>query len=781
MARVYVRDQNGIIGSIEENDPNAKNYTALSEEEIAHEKARQERGTVGQQAIAGVEGLARGASVGLSDLALSKVLGDEYRKGAQQRQEFNPITAGATEIGGAIAPAFFTGGASAEAGLAARAAGAARVAEEASTIGKVARFIPSNLIGEAGTFAERAAGRLVGEGAEGALARMGQRAVGLGARGAAEGGLYGAGSEVSRAALDDAPITAEKLLSGFSHGALYGGLAGAGLGAVGSLGGSAIERLAGPGGVRGAAEKVANRSALEALGVKGQDIERIAAKTGRSAEQVIAEAGPEILGYRFASGPLEGQKLFTAARKAEDFVDDLALARRETAQTIVDGIQGAERGGASIDLNGYLSRVDQELVGPLRASNSPTMRAQAAKLESELEILQERATNPSAAAPGLSELKVFAAELKNAFPERMAGPQQAARMLDQEIDQAVEKHFAAQGLDATGYTKAQKTLDALTEVEQVAKEAASKADKPTDAMGLAVALGGLLSGNIGGALMGSAGGLVTKFAKKLIADRGQSVLAVMADNVARMDGRIEAAAQVLAGAPRKAVTIAATHKAPSLDRFDSTSETVRAFQQDPQVAMAKLSKPVEAIAPLHPQLAAQMQSTLQGDYQYLATQLPQVLSRSSNSLTPQAEKGRVPKSQQAKFMQVVQALEDPGSVIEKIAQGELPQAQIDALKVRRPQIYQQMRSEVIKATSSAKSPMSFLERTRVSLAFDFNGDASLDPKTLQAIQSSNRSQPREPDQPATTKDSNKPKASPSNLDAKEAQSMILPSQKALGG
>jgi hypothetical protein len=141
----------------------------------------------------------------------------------------------------------------------------------------------------------------------------------------------------------------------------------------------------------------------------------------------------------------------------------------------------------------------------------------------------------------------------------------------------------------------------------------------------------------------------------------------------------------------------------------------------------------------------------------------------------------VPKSQRARFMQVVQALENPASVIEKVAQGELPQAQIDALKVRRPEIYNQMRTEVIKAFSTSKKPASFLERTRVSLAFEFNGDASLDPQTLKQIQSTNRSAPREPDQPATPQSKPPPGTSTKNLDPKIATSMELPSDNAAAG
>src|SRR5687767_11460557 len=52
-------------------------------------QSRREHTTGGQMALAGAEGVARGATVGLSDVALTGALGDEYRQGAQARQQEN--------------------------------------------------------------------------------------------------------------------------------------------------------------------------------------------------------------------------------------------------------------------------------------------------------------------------------------------------------------------------------------------------------------------------------------------------------------------------------------------------------------------------------------------------------------------------------------------------------------------------------------------------------------------------------------------------------------------
>ncbi len=807
--RVTVRNEAGIVGTVDATELGKGGYQPLTDAEINEARIHEERSTGGQMALTAVEGAARGATLGLSDVAATGLLGDEYRQGAQERAGENKKIALGSEIAGAIAPALLSGGGSAGAqgaGLAARAA----------------RFAPSALVSSGGRAIERGVARIIGDAAPSMLGRMAQRAAAVGASGAVEGGLYGAGNALSQAALNDTPITAEKVLGGFGHGTLFGGGVGAGLGAAGGLASSAFERIVGgSAGLKASAEKLANESALKAVGFQGSDFRKlIGRRAGEAAENKIADAGSELLNYKFDSGPLKGQKLFTGAKKAEDFVDDLALAKEEVGAKIGAVKRQVDAAGAAPDAEAYLARVRAEVLDPLKASNSPTIRNQAKRVEEELASLGERVEARASALTAepmrvrlpdgsiemrpvkppapitFGELERQRADLRNVFqpprpaggglpppvPEHAAHLEKAERILAEELDKTVEKHLASAGLDATEYARNKKTFGALADIEKVANKAAAqqlgnRALSPSDyGTGIATAMGAMISGNVGGALMGGAGAV----AHKIIRERGRSVLAVMADSVAKMDGRIADAAQSLAGlasAPRRAALVAAT--APTIS-FDRTAEAVRSFASNPQSAAQALARPIEGIAPEHPQLAAQMQQTLAGDYQYLASKLPKSLGRADSSLTPQLEKSRVPKSEQQRFMAIVQAIENPASVIEKIAAGELPRDQIEALKARRPEIYNQMRTEAIKAFSMAKAPRGILERTRVSLAFDFNGDASLDPQTLAAIQAGNRTAAPPEDQPQLSTGQQPQQQQGAKMNPKSAETLATPSQKAIG-
>lgn len=180
---------------------------------------------IGQQALAGVEGLASGATLGASDVALSAFGAD-----TSKRADYNPGTRIGTEIAGALLTAIPTGGASLEARGA------------LGTVKALARSTPSAALSRGATALGE---RVAGKGLAGKL-------VG----GAVEGGVAGVGFEASRAALADDPFTVESAIAGATLGSFFG--AGA-MGVAHGVGG-VVNR------VRGRATARTGDAALDALG-----------------------------------------------------------------------------------------------------------------------------------------------------------------------------------------------------------------------------------------------------------------------------------------------------------------------------------------------------------------------------------------------------------------------------------------------------------------------------------------------------------------------------------
>lgn len=189
--RVEVRTKEGQRGTIPAEEAQKAfgqlGYAYVPEGEVAAERRQAEYEDRGLEAAAA--GVARGATLGLSDVALTStgVVEDETLRGLE---EFNEYASAGGEVVGVAAPAIFSGGAYAPAGI------ASRVATRA------AAKLTTNAVGRT------------------ALA------------GAIEGGFFGAGQAVSEDALGQAPLTAQKLVADVGTNALLGLGGGAAFGAL---------------------------------------------------------------------------------------------------------------------------------------------------------------------------------------------------------------------------------------------------------------------------------------------------------------------------------------------------------------------------------------------------------------------------------------------------------------------------------------------------------------------------------------------------------------------
>jgi hypothetical protein len=232
-----------------------------SPEEIQKAELDAKYGGIGHAVIAAAEGGARGISLGISDPLAAfagKVIGGDkgeqaVREHLLSEKEEHPWAATGGELLGAAAPILATGGAAAPeeaAALGARggaaALGEANEAGVIASIGKGVRTLGAlpRSVSYLGDAAEHAVSGLLGASDTmiGSAARAAAKAA---TRGIVEGGLFGAGQEVSESSLDNQPLTAEKLFASIGHGALMGGLLGAGLSGAGELAGDVAGHVLG--------------------------------------------------------------------------------------------------------------------------------------------------------------------------------------------------------------------------------------------------------------------------------------------------------------------------------------------------------------------------------------------------------------------------------------------------------------------------------------------------------------------------------------------------------
>lgn len=350
MARVPVlRPLTGEFTYVDEADFDtalAQGFTAPTPQEIAQEELGQKYGGIEAKAGAAVTGALRGATLGLSDVALSALGAEEAIKAYEQLE---PGIALGAELAGTVAPVLLT------AGTAAPEAGAGIAA-------RIAARTPAALAARAG---EAAVSRLGLAAAEGATQTIGRTAVRYATQAGVESALQGIGRETGRLALDN-ELSGEKI-GQIAAAGLTSGLAGAGLGAgLGVLGGAANRAYAAipreldgtPIGQR--IQGLLLRTKARMAGLSPGDAEQAALlatpelrNIALDADNIIADviAGPQ-------AGPLE--RRVAQVGSMQDDLDRKFLGQQVTAQAIRDGNLKIElvRGNVLDDADALIAQRD---------------------------------------------------------------------------------------------------------------------------------------------------------------------------------------------------------------------------------------------------------------------------------------------------------------------------------------------------------------------------------------------------------------------------------------
>lgn len=736
-ARVYAKDPYNKLVTVPVEEARTPGYTVLSPEALHKAYVEKQYGTsggVGNIAGTVAAGLPRLATLGLSDKVAVALGGEDTRRALEGYKESNPNLNAASEIAGgvgaAIAAEALTGGAATPfleqslGGLAARAA--LTPMRAASTLGKLA------------------------EGAVGGSGVMGA-AAGMAARGAVEAAAMGAGSELSRATLEDVPLTAERLLAGAWDGAKMGGAFGAGAGVisstVGKVGRKVLARLADefpepPPVALAASAKSTPLTFEEALARSESSLSRDSALSR----------------YSEHAGGVNGN-LWNAGRRAGVGIHPEAAARKAA---ILDEMAIARDAGAAFD-------------GPVYRGVKLT--------DAELEHFTSP-VNGVVDVPAFTSTSVDRSVALDYMTRARAAKQRNPVLF--EIDQSggvpVPHHSDAMAREVVlepgkfRLERATKNADGVWEVRLSNRDGhrfryppppepsavappVQKAPPPPREPLLSQemlqqagtgALVGILTGHPLTGVVTSAG---ISLAKRLIQERGAEAMATLADRVSTVAGRVELAGKVaaLAEAPKALAAPAAmaTSKA-----FKHYSQVVDRAKADPGQFIQQVGQATADLSVHHPDVAMQVTETLMGDLAYLDSIHPKPPSNTS-TLTPIAVQTEYTFSydQQKAFADAAMALDNPLGVFNDIARGNLPLDAINALKARRPALFGDMRQAVIKHTMTRTKELPFNRRMLLGVAFDFTSDWSI--ANTAAIQAS--LQPPAPESP------NNPHAAPSKI------------------
>lgn len=307
------------------------------------------------------------------------------------------------------------------------------------------------------------------------------------------------------------------------------------------------------------------------------------------------------------------------------------------------------------------------------------------------------------------------------------------------IDETIERTLAPQGVNLVEYKELKRVYSSLSFAKQAIDElkfaqAAGRGNKPASAAdnaGIAYAFAQALTGNFGSAAHTVANSVM-----------GSSVAGMLSGRAANATTALELGAKALATGSR-AVAKAAPYVPSAAVRYMMRAEPQVVFDRlretaaDPVRMQQYAADRVRDFAQQYPDVAVAAQRLIVGDLQHLAQTAPQGFSRHSAQLTPMSAEARArlySHPDVRKWLERAEALENPASVVNALLEGRVPYAAIETLKLRRPQLWSELRTQV--ATEIAQQPDAIPFRRRIMLgsALEFPADYSMLPAVAAELQ-----------------------------------------------
>lgn len=725
-------------------------------EEVHHEKLQAEYGGVGGQLASFGAGAASGLSFGGSDALIAGMGGREALK---NYSEANPNARTAGEVGGIGASLLIPGLGEAE--------GASLLARGA----KAATALP-RLVSGAGRVAERGiAGILEREGA-GLAERAAVKGLSSAAGGAVEGAAYGAAHEISDAAMEDHELTAEKLLAGAKHGALWGAGAGGLMGASGELLSGASEGLAGAmarhvgGEGKSISEALDNQSgelAFRAAG-GGKAVAKAADKFGEgyaAVGKVWRDDAPSLVG-KGAFSELTREDLRQAAgkgmtREGKALGEDLGrmTAAGQKAGTLPTAM------GVVADIEDVARKIG------MRAGAEPAvakLEAFAASIKRITGIADESgALLPQAGTKQLTyeELRNFRVDADNMWRGASKDPTlTGSTKFFGDVRDSLEQRVLAGAEEAgvkTSYLAAKNKYQAFSLLNRateggVAAEGSNRFFSLTD--NLATHAGAVVGGTIGGPLGAAIGAGLGGVASRAVRTRGDFVAADLLQRVSQM-GNIERVSakvdnQITEGVRAfltgtKSATRAAAERTTRPAQHEALAQSQRVLETvgNPALIERKTHAFVGNVGTVAPNVTAAIASKVANSYTYLGTKMPK-LPTDPTSLTPQFTRPRASDTELARAAKVLEGRMDPLSILDDMKHGELSREKVDTLRATSPRLFQQIREEIVKQAPELKQELSYAQKIQLEILMDVATDGSLTRPFIAAMQATKQATPDKP-------------------------------------
>ena len=673
----------------------AEGYKQASDSDVRAHADALEYGDVGSQIAAGLEGVAQGATMGAYG-AVGGLISDDYDAERRKREQYNPGTALAGNVVGAVAPALLSGGVGSAAALA-RLTPAAQLARLSTRMGTV-------LTERMGATALGRIGALVATGAgEAALDTTTRNVMDAVARG-------------------DVEISAERMLEGAwdtAKAAALGGAIGGGLGGL-------VEGTAAAGrGLSKLAEKLpsvadfANGRAFKAaLGRSNIPLVRQAERFGGA--EAIGETLNKFDVTRGAAG------VETIAERTGELRDQIGKRIGE----LVDEVSVA--GGPGPSRADLAQRIYSEVIDPL--AKDAAKRPVARQLEGRVQDIIDDLTAPGADAIGLDQLNKLRQSMGDmaAWSKRVPSESDEAYM---DVYRLVSNYWADSAEKAAQAAGTPQLASELRQLKRDYSHIAFANDAAEDAVKAKLAnrfaspsdygVGAATAIATGGTSLGAlASGMAGAALNKLVREHSNSLVANTLYKLAQSGVKREKALEGAVQSAIKSLALPATTSlAPLAPRVATPSVPGAQIQlmiqqaqelQDPDSpASAQLDAMTLQLAGESPEFAdAIRQKVMQR-----ATMIVQRLGPQTDPRDPLKSQpmpiDRVTKTRNDRFMQ---AAANPAAALDRLASGQGSPEDMEVIKALTPAVHQEFVQRVMGQITGKKLQISLKQKQKLHFA-----------------------------------------------------------------
>lgn len=717
--------------------PAAEEESILAEEGISQDSFDKEielEKKYGDSPVkAALAGAARGLSLGLSDVALTKAglaTPEELREIDERNKEASVVG----EVTGTIAPILATGGTSLLAKGATKGGAAVLGAEAArKTTEKIAAQALKNVLKE--------------KGKQKVYKEILKKALPKAAGSAAEGVFYSTGKLLSEDALGRADLNAENITAAVGQGAILGGAFGGLLGTAEALvpvvkGGKVVNftKKKGP--------KVLDpdKAAKELTGytpIKAQKLDmnkpdvsaNIAPLYRKIHKQFKPKNAQEYLEATTEFQKKVGDDIGEVLIKIDSLADDAVLPTKDALGKKVvqelEQIKGEFKGVLSTSAKRKIKQIDNEIkLFEDWAGDFSKVKG------TELQKMKSKYYNLSNYDKDVTKL-TLADQINRAQSRAMRKEVEAIAERVSTVDDNVAQKLKSLNLDFATTAENLKHLPG-----KVSK------DGNKDFLGLKdyalLGTGGIIDGAAGAMTLGALRKLVeSDQRRKLVVLAGvEKANAKVASKINKgVTNFVNSTARVARPTSTKILTSFTLNperkKKPQnkQEAFKALSDDIIKYTVQPEKLAVKLSNNLQRLTSVAPQTSQHLLETSARAIQFLKDKLP-INSAKEGALDSFLKKKWQPSTLElAKFERYIEAIENPLSAIDDLEQGSLTREKVEAIKTVYPNLYTKIQEITLDTISKNSDKIDYKKRLELGVLLDIPSDTALLPENIRALQS----------------------------------------------